>query len=193
MKGRVFILYKLRNYEVVTKRTHNGKTDYSANTFNVGVPVSDKNQEELWDEFDNKADEYLKMWNEHISKNEDYVCESYIGGATSQIIPYGVSHKDIYWSCYANKYSRSYVKNYLKYKKCLKQHKDSMIYFTEHVEDNFRTSSMTEEEIEEANKGRDELVALCNNRCCNCTFIMSEINKGLLWAIKKDLNKIIWF
>lgn len=186
MKGSVFILYRLRNYEVVTKRTRNDKTDYSANVFNVGIPVSNKSQDELWEEFDKRADEYLKMWNDHINASGEYSSEAYFSGATSQIVPYGVSHNDIYWGCYTNKYSNSYVKNYLKYKKCLKLHKESLIYFTEHVECNFRTSSMTEEEIKELNKGINVSVGLCHK--CNCTFVMDEINKGLIWAVKKDLN-----
>lgn len=188
MKGCVFILYKLRNYEVVTKRVRDGKTDYSASVFNVGVPVSDKNRENLWNEFDNKANQYLQMWYEQLSKNKEYSYETYISGATSQIMPYGVSPKDIYWSCYVNKYSNSWIKNYLKYRECLKQHKDSLIYFSEHVENNFYMSSATEEELIELNKGRDELVALCHTD--NCTFIMSEINKGLLFAIKKDIRRL---
>lgn len=131
------------------------------------------------------------MWKTQINRNKEYICDAYFSGATSQIVPYGVSPKDIYWGCYENKYSRSWIKNYLKYKKCVKQYKDSMIYFTEHVEDNFYTSSMTENEIDELRKGRDELVALCHMGNCNCTFIMSEINKGLLYAIKKDIKRIV--
>lgn len=189
MRGSVFILYKLRNYEVVTKRTFEGKDDYSAHTFNVGVPVSNKNPEELWNEFDNKANEYLKMWNDQINKNKDYVCDAYFSGATSLIVPYGVSPKDIYWGCYTNKCSKSWLKNYFKYKKCQKVHKDNLIYFTEHIENNFCTSVMTEKELDEARKGRDELVALCH--VDNCTFIMSEINRGFWYALKRDLKRII--
>ncbi len=184
------ILYRLRNYEVVTKITHDGNHDYIAKTFNIGVPVSDKNQDEL-DEFDDKAVQYLDLWKELVNKNNECVCEAYISGSTSEIVPYGISPKDIYWNCYANKYSRSWIKNYLKYKKCVKNHRESIIYFTEHVEDSFYTSSMTEKEIAELKKGRDELVALCHMGCCNCTFIMSEINKGLWCALKKDLKRII--
>lgn len=185
------ILYRLRNYEVVTKTVHNGKIDYHANIFNVGVPVSNKNQDELWHEFDDKANQYLDLFTAHINKNKEFSGEAYISGATSQIVPCDISPKDIYWNCYANKYSRSWIKNYLKYKKCLKRHKESVIYFTEHVEDSFYTSSMTESEIAKLRKGRDELVALCHTGCCNCTFIMSEINKGLWYAIKKDATRFL--
>lgn len=181
------ILYRLRNYEVVTKTNHDGEIDYHANIFNIGVPVSNKTQDELWDEFDEKANQYLDLFTERISKNKEFFGEAYISGATSQIIPYGISRKDIYWNCYAHIYSHSWTKNYLKYKECVKHHKDSMIYFTEHVEHFFCTSRMTEEEIEESRKGHDELVALCH--ADNCTFIMSEINKGLWCSIKKDVAR----
>lgn len=177
----------MRNYEVVTKTNYDGKIDYHANIFNVSVPVSNKTQDELWDEFDEKANQYLDLFTEHINKNKEFSGEAYISGATSQIVPYGVSPKDIYWNCFANKYSRSWTKNYLKYKKCVKYHKESMVYFTEHVDNFFCTSCMTEKELEEQRKGHDELVALYHTD--NCTFIMSEINKGLLYAIKKDVAR----
>jgi hypothetical protein len=188
MKEGMILLYRLRNYEVVTQTIHDGKTDYSANIFNVGIPVSDKNNHKLWEEFDNKADEYMELWKEQLSKNIEYSYDTYFSGATSLIVPYGVSPKDIYWNCYANKHSKSWIKNYFKYKKCKKEHKDSLIYFTEHVEDNFCTSVMTEKELEDTRKGRDELVALCHVN--NCTFIMSEINKGFWYALKRDIERI---
>jgi hypothetical protein len=189
MKEGIILLYRLRNYEVVTKTIYNDKTDCHANIFNVGVPVSVKNSDELWEEFDNKADEYMNLWKSQLDKNQEYSYDTYFSGATSLIVPYGISPKDIYWNCYTNKYSKSWVKNYYKYKKCLKEHKDSLIYFTEHVEDNFYTSAMTEKELEDARKGRDELVALCH--IDNCTFIISEINKGFWYALKRDLKRFI--
>jgi hypothetical protein len=64
-----------------------------------------------------------------------------------------------------------------------------LIYFTEHIDNNFHISNITEEELTKLNKGRDELVALCHMD--NCTFIMSEINKGFWYAFKKDLRRLI--
>jgi hypothetical protein len=141
---------------------------------------------EYYDENEIKQDQIIDMYVKDYAKKNN--CEIITSTESSFNIPkmfsYQVNYKDLY-SYHFRDYrcSKWHVVEYLKYKKCLKKHKEDLIY----TQENFQFVTSCSGEYTISNTIYDAVI--CNH--CNITFCLTDINKGFLYAVKTDIGRLL--
>lgn len=175
------ILYKLELIQYVIKYPDG---TYSSLPFPMYVPLQDDNNTEK-DTI--RKIEYIQKWIENYAKEKNFEIISSSGGSFDipNMFSHQVSYKDLYDFRYNNyKCSKYKTIEYLKYKKYFKKYTDTFIYLIENQPlfiintNNGSVSPTSDTEID---------IAICNH--LNIAFNLNQINKGLWWAIKKDIKR----